>query len=326
MKLNFIKNKLLLLIVLSLVFFVFSCKKEDSKSSEVTTPVVAYAKVDKTQATLGDTITYELTLNYAQKIKLETPEIKNIFTDFTITKQELSKPNLVDSRFVQTYKYKLQVKELGAYTINPIEVTYHVPPALISKYGKDDVAKTSKIFIEVKSVLKPEDKNADIDDIKPIEQISVLTTSKIILIGLVVLLLIAGLIYLVYLFKKEDKKLLAHEIAYKELTKLKELDLVSKGEIKTFYFNLSEILRGYLKNRFMLPALEQASEELQKELNKNPEIAKEQKAFLIDFLEKTDFYKFTDAVSEKGLATKLFEQTQNFVEITKEIPEKEKKK
>ncbi len=93
-----------------------------------------------------------------------------------------------------------------------------------------------------------------------------------------------------------------------------------------FYFQLSEIIRRYLKNRFHIFALEKVSEDLKKDISECYEISDETKIFLNSFLEITDFFKYTDANSSAALAKDLFTKSRDFVIQTKKIPESEEKK
>ncbi len=54
---------------------------------------------------------------------------------------------------------------------------------------------------------------------------------------------------------------LAHEVAFKELERLREEELWQKGEIKKYYTRLTEILRQYLENRFRVYSLEMTTAE-----------------------------------------------------------------
>jgi hypothetical protein len=315
------------LVIVFLSVLLFSCAKPVNKeSNEISNPVVAYASVDKVEATIGDIITFNLNIDYAQGIKIQSPELKKYLSDFEISSSKQEKPKLIDNRLVETFVFKLQVKEVGSFIINPIEIKYAVPDNLAKKFGKNGSVKTSKIFIEIKTVLKPEDKDKDIEDIKPIEQITYINP-------LIIAALIAGIIILIiglYLIRKKllkpEKALLPHEQAFKELNELKMAKLLEKEEFKKFYFGLSETLRRYLKNRYGIMALEKTSNEVIDEIKTIHEISNDKKSFLKSFLETSDFYKFTDAISSTGEAEKLFDETYNFVRETLQIPEPVEKK
>ena len=87
-------------------WFIFSI--QTAKSEEVLTPVVAYSKVDKTQATTGDIIKYEINIDYDKRIKTNIPDIKKNLEDFSVI-EELKEPEKnIDNRLVKTFIYKMR--------------------------------------------------------------------------------------------------------------------------------------------------------------------------------------------------------------------------
>lgn len=98
-----------------------------------------------------------------------------------------------------------------------------------------------------------------------------------ILLALAALAIIAGSIW--YIRKRRKKEpifmlkpkvvLFPHEIAFKEMEKLRVKKLWQAGKIKDYYSELTEILRRYIENRFKLPALEQTSAEILESLTDN---------------------------------------------------------
>ncbi|MEK7435026.1 MAG: BatD family protein [Cyanobacteriota bacterium] len=323
-------NKIKVLLFNVLLFTFFSCSENKNNSldikKEVITPIVAYSKVDKTKGTIGDTITYELNIDKDKNIKAEIPEIKKYFDEFEITNEEESPETQVDNRVEKKYIYKFQIKNVGSYSIKPIEIKYNVPKNLQAKYGKGGVVNTSKIFIDIQSTIKLEDKSKDIEDIAPIEEINVLDFQKMIIIFLGLFIFV----YFIYLFFKRIFKpkapLLDYEIALIDLQKIKKYDLEDEKNIKVFYFELSETIRKYVKNRFQINALEKNYDDLQGDFKLNPEINEKSKAFIKDFMETSDFYKFSDYISQKQKAISLLESSYDFIQSTKKIPTKDKKK
>jgi hypothetical protein len=91
-----------------------------------------------------------------------------------------------------------------------------------------------------------------------------------ILAALAVILLI---VLAIWYFKKRKKKepifklrpkvvLLPHEMALQEMEKLRVKKLWQAGRVKEYYSELTEIIRKYIEDRFILPALEQTSAEI----------------------------------------------------------------
>ncbi len=293
----------------------------DAKSQEIATALVVYSKVDKTQVKTGDTIQYEINIDYDKRIKPEIPDIKKNLEDFSIVEEINQSPKNIDNRLVKTFVYKIQAKQSGAYIIQPVIIKYSMDKNLKSLFSNSDPAKTSKIYIDVKSILKPEDKNKDIEDIKDIENISTNDYFKIILY-VVIGFILGFLIFLGFKkFRKNQKELLAHEWAFKEIDNLKK-DGINQKAMKPFYFKISEILRIYLEKRFMINALQMTNIELEKSIINNPELDDSDREFIKLFNQKTDFYKYTDNKGDYENLKILIENVNSFVEKTKKIVEK----
>lgn len=313
-------NKLYILIF----YFLFIVINNQVKAEEITTPVVAYSKVDKTKVKTGDVIQYEINIDYDKRLKPVIPDIKKNLGDFSIT-EEINQPvKNIDNRKVKTFIYKIQAKEPGSYIIQPVIINYSIPPNFQKFFSSDKNAKTSKIYIEIKSILKPEDKGKEIDDIKDIEDIQTINYQKITLYVFLVFILIALIFWLFKIFRKPKKPLLPHEWAFKEISQL-EKDGTNQKKMKPFYFKISEILRVYLEKRFNIQALQMTNYELENILKHNEELTVENKSFINSFIQKTDFYKFTDSNGDYDNHKNLIKEVSDFVDHTKKLPEKKKK-
>jgi hypothetical protein len=84
----------------------------------------------------------------------------------------------------------------------------------------------------------------------------------------------------------------AHELALERLEHLKEEKLWQAGKIKQYYSELSDILREYLESRFILPAMEQTTDEIIVGLRHKPDLNAEQIGQLKALLFLSDLVKF----------------------------------
>jgi len=84
----------------------------------------------------------------------------------------------------------------------------------------------------------------------------------------------------------------AHEIAYEAFKSLEERNLLKAGKIKEFYFELSNIIRYYLENRFSYRAPEMTTEEFLNLLKESSRLNDSQKNILKTFLTHCDLVKF----------------------------------
>jgi len=292
-----------------LFFIVFSC---NSKNEVISTPIIAYIKVDKVKTTVGDTINVTLTIDKDNNIKENILNIKKAFSDFILYQENVSNSKYENNRAITEFKYKLQVPKKGTYVIEPIEIEYIVPKELENIFGKSSKTKTSKIFVEVKTNLTKEDENKDIEDIKPLVDISYIST-KILLVTIVCILIAMIIIYFLFkvLYKKEEK-LPYYKHALEEL---KNIDL---NNTKQACFIISNIVRKFIDETFELKTLEKTVEEIEYLIEK---IDIENKNELINLLKNIDIYKFTEIKSNKDELNLFVNKAIDFIKIN--VKEKE---
>jgi hypothetical protein len=124
-----------------------------------------------------------------------------------------------------------------------------------------------------------------------------------ILAALAIVLIIAGVIW--YLYRRRKMKpvfslkpkavLLPHELALREIEKLRVKKLWQSGKVKEYHSELTEILRKYIEDRFQVPALEQTSAEIGASLKDHPECPGTELDRLGNLLILADMVKFAKA-------------------------------
>jgi len=133
-----------------------------------------------------------------------------------------------------------------------------------------DTAKPFKPIKDIVAVEQPGFLNKTIDWVK---------SNKMTMLWVIIALLAAaGLIYYL-LHRKKQQLIAAHRETPvdKALRLLKELEAThyyEQGKIKEHYSLLSDIVRGYLDERFNMTAMEQTTNELLAALKRNPELRK----------------------------------------------------
>lgn len=150
---------------------------------------------------------------------------------------------------------------------------YAIPPfRFIDTSNKDSLTNYSETKPLLLSVFTVEvDTTASIKDIKPVIEMPMTWKDFIhYAAGLLALALAVFIGLLLYRkFKKKpvitEKKipsLPAHEIALKSLAQLEEKKLWQQGQIKSYYTELTDILRTYLDHRWQVNAMEMTSDEI----------------------------------------------------------------
>jgi hypothetical protein len=142
--------------------------------------------------------------------------------------------------------------------------------------------------------------------------------------------LIAALVWAFLMWRKWRNKTLDIETLVPELSPedwarqaLDDIRGLMETCPKTYYFGLSEVLRGYIEKRFSLPALEMTSEELiprLPDLNLDAGLNRE----IREFLKLSDLVKFADASTSRAGMQSHDQWVLDFVDLTTpviEIPE-----
>ena len=145
-----------------------------------------------------------------------------------------------------------------------------------------------------------------------------------ILLGVLLCALAAG-IYIFYSRKKKSEvpvvivpRRPAWEIANERLTTLAGKNYPAKGMFKTFYGELSDIVRHYLEDQFHIRAPEMTTEEFLNHMKITAVLKTEHKEILKDFLNGCDMVKFAkfepginDAQANFDLVKKLIVESKN---------------
>jgi hypothetical protein len=146
----------------------------------------------------------------------------------------------------------------------------------------------------------------------------------ILLLGLLVFLAAAVVVFIIVSGRRNKLAAAAvpprpaHEIAFEQLEALKRKDLVRQGKIKEYYSEISDIIRHYLENRFLLKAPEMTTEEFLFYVRDYGRLISEHKMLLKEFLSACDLVKFAKYAPSDEEMEAIFVTAHNFVNQTKE--------
>jgi len=154
-------------------------------------------------------------------------------------------------------------------------------------------------------------------------------------LAILILALLAGGIYALIRFLKTKKKegeevpvdpRMPWEIAHEQFDELEKSSLLKDGQFKTYYSQLSGIIRSYFENQFNIKAPEMTTEEFLRSLDKSHHLTSSQNDTLKQFLNSCDIVKFAKYIPpiEEGkesiqLARKLVEETKVAVDKTDSV-------
>ncbi|MGR3178365.1 MAG: hypothetical protein ACUZ8E_09955 [Candidatus Anammoxibacter sp.] len=314
----------LLLILATSGIFILNNKIVNANNNEQNksvAPVVVNATVDRSEISIGDKIRFTIAIEYDPDVEISFPEFGEKLADFTIKDFGRTEPEkLKTGKFKQEEWYVLDTFLTGSYVIPKLTIRY--------KNTNEDLSEieTNEIFVEVKSVINEGDTAEDIREIKDPVNISVsYYTIYLILGGVFGLLVIAG--GLIYYFRQRKSTTQvatppqppAHEIAYKELRKLTEQDLIAKGKTKEYFYRLSNIVRCYIENRFALMAPERTTEEFLTEMTDREIMEMEHKRLIRKFLEQCDLVKFAKYGPDNEEIDGAYNSAKKLIDETKAV-------
>lgn len=105
--------------------------------------------------------------------------------------------------------------------------------------------------------------------------------------------------------------------AFEALERLWQTDLLSRKAFDAFYFQLSNIVRQYIEERFYVRAPEMTTEEFLSFVKEKDTLSESHKEALRDFLLSCDMVKFAKYAPTIEEAQKSFDLARRFVEETK---------
>ena len=287
--------------LLFLLAYLFQLINTTAAWTNAADPVSIKTQVDITQPTLGDILTYSIRVNHDSDIVIHTPEYV-IPEGFEKVGNGKKIPRKVNNQTAQEFWLKLRVDKTGLLTIPAIPLGFDAPDQN-NKIVKGKIM-TAEVNVDVQSLLQLEGKTSDIKDIKPIFYIKAPWVHYIWkALGVLCLLALAYFIWKNWQ-KKADEKLepltllTAEQKALKELQELKSRELMKLGLIREHFFELSEIFRRYMENRYRFPAQEWTTEEIISHFKGLSDLNEKQKIQARTILTESDKVKFAKAEVE----------------------------
>ena len=198
--------------------------------------------------------------------------------------------------------------------------TLQVPPLTLSFTDADKKERkimSNPLQLKVISALKGEVDALDVKSIKGIMPVGRGLWEKGWLYMSVVLaaLLAFGIWWIVKKRKRKEEEDLSFDppesVALKALDDLKRSGLYEKGEIKAYYFSLSEIVRRYMERIRPFPAYEYTTDEIAALIDH------EEDRKVVKLLRQADLIKFADNRPTEMQKEEHWSQARKYVEVTK---------
>jgi len=276
---------------------------------------------------VGDLITATLEVKATKGITCRLPELTMESGALIIKEKGEIETENRPGGWVKTVPYLLTGWEAGTYSLPDLTVDYQTASG-----GKKSL-RVPGVKITIASVLPKGKSKEELlalnpKDIKgpvglpPRYQFLWWFLAGAALIGLVVL---ATLLIRKYWPKKAEAILEettivepAHLIAFRRLEALQKAGYLDQGDFKTYYSELSEIIREYMENRFQVRALEMTTEEFLVYLTGNNCLERPHQLLLTEFLKSSDLVKFAKYLPLIQEADRAYGMSRRLVEETKE--------
>ncbi|MBI4394802.1 MAG: hypothetical protein HY583_01255 [Candidatus Omnitrophica bacterium] len=276
--------------------------------------VSAKVEVDRAFATIGDRINFRVTVTHKPELTILEIDPTEVLRDFEI-KESNSFSYKEKDKISEGKNYVLVNYTLGEYVIRPFKIAYR------AKAGEVSQLMTNSLYITIQSIDKNKTPDSDIRGVKGVRKIK-----NPIWLWLFVLLPLTALgigTWLYYTRKNQlqnqlaaEKVLLPHEEAYQALNRLRNSDLIRRGLVKIYFFQMSEILRRYFERRYRIRALESTTYELTKELKNK--LQTDHFKLVDEVLTFCDLVKFAKYDPSPAEILRQNSQSKLIVDVTKE--------
>ncbi len=254
------------------------------------TPVRLTSEVDPVKARVADPITFRITLEADPDISVSLPEVGSRIEGFRIVDMGREGPKRREGRIWSQRWYELRADLTGSYILPSLRLPY------TGMDGKEHIAETEPLYVEIESVLGHATDEQDIRDLKPLEKArrDIPRSWYLMLVaGLATVGLLVGLVRVARRRRcVKELERTPEEIAREELESLEATGLLEEEQYREYVFGLSLIFRRYLERRFHVPAAEQTTEEIFASLRAAGHLGRTLKETARSFLEETDPIKY----------------------------------
>ena len=217
--------------------------------------------VDTTSIRIGEQITYKINVKADSLEDIDFPKAKD-FAPFELINEFKVDTNYLNKKFIISKKFALTYFDSGAY---------YIPSQKLTLLNKEVKLDSFKITI---NPVKIDTTKQGLYDIKPIMK----SNTQIDFIFFGYILIFIAVICAVLYFKKQIfsffsiqklkvEYLTPYEKAVIELTKIKKLNYLSDVDIKTYYSDLTFVLRNFIEEKIIKNALESTTKELIQKLS-----------------------------------------------------------
>jgi polyhydroxyalkanoate synthesis regulator phasin len=260
------------------------------------------AAVEKNTAKIGDLLWLTLTYDLPEGGRLPEDPVVGGIENLSIIERKVL-PGEIKLRFI--------VDQLESFQTESITLT------VIDKDGNEQRIETAPVTIDVSSNLGEKPEEATLRPIQDIIPIQSRWTPFLPWAAVAVILLSFVIGWLWWRRKHRPVSILAaavdppHIQAEKEIDQLVADGFFEKGEVKTFYFIFSEIIRRYMESIRHFPAAEMTTEEIARHLGNTS-----QDQEILPLLRQADLVKFADTIPTPDRNVRDIEAARTYIRQT----------
>ena len=277
------------------------------------------AEVDRAVFTIGDRITYRVSVRHIPSIEILSIQTSNALRDFEIKEKKDFKyqenGNVVEGVAVVITSYTL-----GEYVMDPAIIQYQNESAPAGEI------KSNSLYLTVESVNKGEKKPSD--DIADVKGVVGWRQPWSVWLFVILACLSAAGLWMWYHHRlrgmvagqNQQPMLSPDEEALQLLNRLYDSDLLSRGLYKNYFGEMTEILKHYFNRRFGILALESTTDELM-DLVRQIDLDGKTRNLIKLVMEWCDLVKFAKYRPEPKEIIAISQQAKEIVQITTPPPE-----
>ena len=278
-------------------------------------PVEVRAHAEPDTVTIGTRFRYVVEVISAPETEVIVAQPAEKLGDFDIVDFGVETPTKRDGKIALTRWYRLVGYSPGEHLVKSPPVQYRIAGEELRD------APDTEIRVSIESVLLKTPDASDIRDIKAPEAVPVDWRPYYLLGGgIALLLVVAAILYRV--LNRPAGAVSAvpprppHEIAVQALEALRRRNLIAQGAFKEYYSALSDIVRGYLEQRFRLRAPEMTTEEFLLTTAREARLEGPHRRLLGDFLTESDLVKFARHLPTIADSERAWTAARRFVDET----------
>jgi len=252
MKINSLTYNFLKIKFLGLFFFAFINLLNAQEASNF---------VDTTSIRIGEQINYKINIKLDSLDEINFPKAKD-FAPFELINEFKVDTNYLDKKFIISKQFALTFFDSG---------TYYIPSQKLSLLDKEIKLDSFKVTI---NPTKIDTTKQGLYDIKPIMKSNTKFDFLFWLYILIFIIVFCTFLYFknqIFSFFKINKLdveyFTPYEKAVTELSKIKDLNYLSEIDIKTYYSDLTFVIRNFIEEKIIDNALECTTKELIQKLS-----------------------------------------------------------